>query len=135
MEAFFFFAGIGIMMALSRWSKSGFPGLQNTSSSGKRRIPVAYRADPEQRKETLEAYKYAVAQKMAVMRAAIEQGWGDDELKRLDERLEQLIGKDDMQRLQNGELPANGRAAEGLDGDLEVARLRGAAQPKAAVRG
>src|SRR4051812_16228857 len=118
------FLGIAILYLAVKWSKAGFPGFNRGDGSGSRarRVPVAYRMDPEQRKLALEAYKHAVSEKMDVMRTAIAMGWGDSELKALDERLEQLIGKDELKRLLDGDIPtADG--AVGMDANVEAARL------------
>jgi hypothetical protein len=118
------FLGIALLIFVSKWAKSGFPGLARPDGTGSRprRVPVAYRLDPEQRKMALEAYKHAVSEKMDVMKTAIAMGWGDAELKALDERLEQLIGKDELKKLLDGEIPAAMGAAD-LDPAVEAARL------------
>jgi hypothetical protein len=123
MEMFLLFLGIALLTVGGKWAKAGFPGLQS-GPSAPRRIPVAYRVDPEQRKAALEAYKHAVSEKMDVMRTAIQMGWGDDELKRLDERLEQLIGKDDLKRLLDGELSSAPSGAQDMNPADEISRLR-----------
>jgi hypothetical protein len=126
-DAFFGLIGIGLMVAIIKWSKAGFPGFNvQTGPPQSRRIPVAYRGDPEQQKAALEAYKHAVSEKMDVLRTAINMGWGDEELKRLDARLEQLIGQDELKRLLEGDIPA-AQGAQGMDAQQELSRLRGAA--------
>jgi hypothetical protein len=131
-DAFFVFLGIGVMSAIisvaGRWSKAGFPGLTPPSGST-RRIPVAYRMDPAQQQAALEAYKHAVSEKMDVLRTAINMGWGNDELKALDARLEQLIGADELRRLTEGEIPTVSGAA-GMDPAEEISRLRTPVQAK-----
>lgn len=127
MELFFLFLGIALLSVTGKWAKAGFPGLSRATAAP-RRIPVAYRMDPEQRQATLEAYKHAVSEKMDVMRLAIQKGWGDDELQRLDARLEQLIGEEHLKRLIDGEFPSDLRGAEAMSPTDEITRLRGAVQ-------
>jgi hypothetical protein len=126
MDLLFLFLGIALLTVGGKWAKAGFPGLP--AESGPRRIPAAYRVDPAERQAALEAYKHAVSEKMDVMRLAIEKGWGDDELQRLDARLEQLIGEDELKRLLNGELPQSPHHHEPLDPMDEVSRLSQAAR-------
>jgi hypothetical protein len=130
MGLLFLILGMAIWGMTDRWSKAGFPpiNIQTGQQGGSRRIPVAYRVDPAQRQAALEAYKHAVSEKMDVMRTAISMGWGDTELKRLDARLEELIGKDELKRLLDGEIPTGFDSSTSLDPQQEITRLRGAAQ-------
>lgn len=111
-----------------QWAKKGFPGIRfegksNTPQHAAREPRMA----PDVHKAALEAYKHAVSEKMDVMRAAIQMGWSDSELKRLDTRLEELIGKDELKRLLDGEVPQAINSEAELDPEAERIRLRSAA--------
>lgn len=116
--------GLILLVLFWQWAKAGYPGFGKEDARRPKRIPVAYRIDPAQRAAALEAYKHAISEKMDVMRLAIEKGWGDEELKRLDARLEELVGKDHLKRLLDGELPQQERGADSMDPVEEITRLR-----------
>lgn len=118
------FIGIALLIVASGWAKRGFPGLAQGSAQRSKRVPVAYRVDPALHQAALDAYKHAVSEKMDVMRTAIQMGWGDDELKRLDARLEELIGKAELKRLIDGEIPLLDNGESRLDPIAELGRIR-----------
>jgi hypothetical protein len=72
----------------------------------------------------LKSYERLAKEKLDVLRRAIDLGWGDADLKALDARLEQLVGREGIERIAKGELLSKDMAASALTPDQELARLK-----------
>jgi hypothetical protein len=55
--------------------------------------------------KALEVYRALGQEKLDIIKTALAMGYGHDEVARLDERLERLIGKDQLQQLASGSAP------------------------------
>jgi hypothetical protein len=83
------------------------------------KMPTLNKAE---RAKALEAYKQLVHEKMDVIKTALAMGYRAEELERLDERLEKLIGREQIANIMAGIPPRPN--AELLDRDLNSERER-----------
>lgn len=112
--------GVAIIILASGLARSLFP----------RHPRTAYRAPQPQANpaaaKALETYERLAREKLEVMKTALTMGYSDEELKRLDDRLEKLIGKDKLAQILRGDGPAAMADADLLDTQLdhELERLK-----------
>ena len=80
--------------------------------------------DATERVEARKAYERLVKEKLEVIKTAITMGYDENELERLDARLEGLIGKDKLQEIVAGDVPLADSDLLDSDLDREIARER-----------
>jgi hypothetical protein len=100
---FLILLGIGAMVAIIRWS--GWVFHPRRISAGIWPQGRLGAATQDERFKALEAYRQLASEKLDVIKTAIAMGYNEQELKRLDARLEQLIGAEAVQQLVHGEAP------------------------------
>lgn len=93
----------------------------------------ASRVKAEERTKARELYERLVREKLEVVKDAIAMGYSEAELDRLDARLEELVGREQLQRLLSDEPEAPTPNADLMDTDLlaEAERLK---QPRQGER-
>lgn len=112
--------GLAIIILASALAKALFP----------RHGRSAYRASQPQANpaatKALETYERLAREKLEVIKTALTMGYGDEELKRLDDRLEKLIGKEKLAAIMRGEGTGAMADADLLDTrlDHELERLK-----------
>lgn len=72
----------------------------------------------------LQSYEKLAQGKLDVLKRAIDMGWDDVQLKALDARLEQLVGKAEVGKLAAGELPSSDLESMALSPAQELERLK-----------
>jgi len=112
--------GIAIIILASGLARSLFPRLGRMAVR-----PPQQQANPAAAK-ALETYERLAREKLEVIKTALTMGYSDDDLKRLDERLEKLIGKDKLAQIMRGDGPGAMADADLLDTQLdhELERLK-----------
>src|SRR5438477_9594077 len=76
------------------------------------------------RMAALTAYQKLAEDKIDVLKRAIDLGWKDADLKALDARLEQLVGKEELRRIASGGLPSTDLEGIALTPEQELALLK-----------
>jgi len=123
-----FCLGISIIILVSAYAKSRFP----RHSAGRQPQPLPQPA-PERAKpnpaalKALAAYERLAKEKMDVMKTALAMGYHDDDLARLDARLESLIGREKLEQIVAGAamLPSSDMLDTNLDSEIRrLQRLR-----------
>ena len=82
--------------------------------------------------KALDAYKELAREKLEVIKTALAMGYKDDEIEKLDARLENLIGRDKLEQILRGQDPATLASVDLLDTQLdhEITRLKQARHTK-----
>jgi hypothetical protein len=119
---------IGLMIAIiilaSAVAKRMLGNTPGHGRSGKSRMPEpdveAQRMQTQERTEARALYERLVKEKLDVIKTAITMGYGRDDLKDLDARLEELIGKDKIDKLVDEALSIPLADADLLDADLQA---------------
>ncbi|MCH7471911.1 hypothetical protein IIA79_03055 [bacterium] len=109
------FLGIAILVVASAWARSFF-------NRGKAR---AAKLEQVQHDKDRTTYERIVKEKLEVIKTALTMGYGENDLERLDARLENLIGREKLESLhEHGEIPII--HADLADTDLlkEIERLQ-----------
>jgi hypothetical protein len=112
--------GVGAMVAIIRWSGWVF----HPRRLGELRGAGLRAATQDERFKALEAYQQLASEKLDVIKTAIAMGYNEQELNRLDARLEQLIGADAVQKLVRGDIPLPSRELERATLDTELRAIR-----------
>jgi hypothetical protein len=96
------------------------------ASRDAKRTLEASRIEAEERARARELYERLVREKLEVVKDAIAMGYSEAELDRLDARLEELIGREQLQRLLSEKPEAPTPDADLMDTDLlaEAERLK-----------
>jgi len=110
------FLSIGGAVAITKWANCVFD--PRRYQYGQRSRSTLLGLAPEDRTRALETYRQLASEKLGVIKTAIAMGYNEQELKRLDARLEQLIGADAMTGIMRGEAPL--ASAELVQTDLEA---------------
>lgn len=129
------FVEIGLMIAIiilaTTFSKYLLGGSahrrhQHAATPGPEGNPEVARLHYKERAEARELYERLVREKLTVIRDAIAMGYSEIELSKLDKRLAELIGEEELKKLitQSPETPV--ASADLMDADLmkEVDNLR-----------
>jgi hypothetical protein len=131
-----FFVEIGLMVAIivlgSAAAKHFFgAGGRSAQSHATRADQGGYSAEAarlryQERADARELYEKLVREKLAVVRDAIAMGYSEVELSKLDKRLAELIGEEDLKKLLSDAPEAPVPSADLLDTDLasEVEKMR-----------
>ena len=119
-----FCLGISIIILVSAYARSRFPHQR----AGKQPQPAPERAkaNPAALK-ALETYERLAKEKMDVMKTALAMGYHDEDLARLDARLESLIGREKLEQIVAGAamLPSSDMLDTNLDSEIRrLQRLR-----------
>src|SRR5690242_11464287 len=117
---FIMFVGVGAMVAIIRWSGWVF----HPRRLGELRGAGLRAATQDERLKALEVYRQVASEKLDVIKTAIAMGYNEQELKRLDARLEQLIGAEALQQLARGEAPLPSVELQRLDRETELRSVR-----------
>ena len=117
---FIMFIGIGAMVAIIRWSGWMF----HPRRIGEYRGAGLRQATQDERARALESYRQLASEKLDVIKTAIAMGYNEQELKRLDARLEQLIGTDAVEKLVHGQLPLPSCELQRADLQTELRAIR-----------
>jgi hypothetical protein len=80
--------------------------------------------DADVRLAALQSYQKLSQEKLDVMKRAIDMGWDDAQLRALDARLEQLVGKDEVGKIASGGLPSADLQTMALSPAQELERLK-----------
>jgi hypothetical protein len=112
--------GAATMVAIIRWSGWYF----HPRRLGELRGAGLRASTQEERFKAIEAYRQLASEKLDVIKTAITMGYNEQELKRLDLRLEELIGADALQRLVRGDLPLPSRELDRASLATELQALR-----------
>jgi hypothetical protein len=72
----------------------------------------------------LKSYETLSREKLDVLKRAIDMGWDDVQLRALDARLEQLVGKDEVGKIATGGLPSADLQSMVLSPAQELERIR-----------
>lgn len=122
--------GIGMMVAMIilasalakriMWS-GGVPTGKKAKRGGHVIIQQTASAD---RQKALQVYENLAKEKLDVIKTALAMGWNQEDLSRLDARLERLIGKEQLQQLARGEVPAVSTDMQSTSIAHETALLR-----------
>jgi hypothetical protein len=112
---------VGLIILASAWAKR-ISGGAPRGRQGRETI-VQQVASPD-RQKALQVYENLVKEKLDVVKTALAMGYNQDDLARLDARLEQLIGKEQLEKLSRGEVPT--ASPDLLKNDIreELAKLR-----------
>jgi hypothetical protein len=122
--------GVGMMVAIiilaSAWAKrimwpGGVPTGKKIKGGGHVIIQQTASAD---RQKALQVYENLAKEKLDVIKTALAMGWNQDDLSRLDARLERLIGRDQLQQLARGEVPSVSADLQSTSISHETALLR-----------
>lgn len=82
-------------------------------------------SDSDVKLAALKSHEKLALEKLEVLKQALAMGWDDAQLKALDARLDQLVGRDNVARIAaSGELPAAGLESMALNPAEELARMR-----------
>jgi len=131
-----FFVEIGLMIAIivlgSAAAKHFFGSTtggsqhKSTQAGSSKHNPEMQRLRYQERSEARELYERLVREKLAVVRDAIAMGYSEVELRKLDKRLAELIGEDELKKLISDTPDAPVPNADLLDTDLmsEVEKMR-----------
>jgi len=131
-----FFVEIGLMVAIivlgSAAAKHffGHAGRHShggaSQASGTNYSPEATRLRYQERASARELYERLVREKLAVVRDAVAMGYSEIELSKLDKRLAELIGEEDLKKLLSDSPETPVPTADLLDTDLatEVEKMR-----------
>jgi hypothetical protein len=76
------------------------------------------------RQKALAVYENLCREKLDVMKTALAMGWSQDDLNRLDARLEKLIGQEQLQQLARGEVPQASADLSSMNLSRETALLK-----------
>jgi len=111
--------GIGLMVAMiilaSAWAKRiMWAGGISTSKRGK--TVILQQTGSADRQKALQVYENLAKEKLDVIKTALAMGYNQEDLARLDARLEKLIGKEQLQQLARGEVPS-------VSADLQTTNL------------
>jgi hypothetical protein len=80
--------------------------------------------DSDVRMAALRTYEKLASEKLDVVRRALDLGWGDAELKALDARLEQLVGRESLERIASGDVLSRDLETATGSPEQELAKLR-----------
>jgi len=118
--------GIGIMVGIIILASSIGKAIMGSSKmpKGWRGQTVVQQVASADRQKALQVYENLVTEKLDVLKTALAMGYSQDELARLDARLEQLIGKEQLQKLSRGEVPAVGTELDSVNLSDETRKLR-----------
>jgi hypothetical protein len=119
--------GIGMMVAMiimaSAWAKRiMWSGGVPTGKKG--RQVILQQVGSVDRQKALAVYENLCREKLDVMKTALAMGWSQDDLTRLDARLEKLIGQEQLQQLARGEVPQSSADLSSINLTRETALLK-----------
>ena len=120
---------VAIIIAAGTWAKV-YMAKHGVAEHGRGRHygaeqPPVPQASPATLK-ALETYERLAQEKLEVIKTALAMGYSDDEIAKLDARLESLIGKDQLTQILQGGGAATVASADLVDTQLEreIERLR-----------
>jgi hypothetical protein len=106
------FGGLAVTVGLMvRWVR---PGIRRG----------AHDAPQDVRLEALKLHERLAREKLEVLKQAVNMGWDDEQLKALDARLEQLVGREGIERIASGELLTRDVEPHALTPEQELAALK-----------
>jgi hypothetical protein len=103
----FGFISVAIGVAIMIWAAAlakRIAGSGTSQTIRKGQTVIQQVASPD-RQKALQVYENLAKEKLEVIKTALAMGYSQEDLARLDARLEALIGKDELQRLARGEAP------------------------------
>lgn len=117
--------GVSVMVGSLAWSITWMVN-RIRSHGGKPAVKTAESPQAASAAQALETYKELAKDKLEVIKTALTMGYSDDEIARLDARLERMIGKDKLQQILKGEGAEAVASADLIDTELdrEIERLR-----------
>ncbi len=125
-------ASLGVGILVARFKRRYLLGIFKDAAQAKPDKDVEIeRIRAKDRAEARELYERVVCEKLDVIKTALAMGYNQQELKHLDQRLEQLVGTHKLQSLLEGQA-APIPSVELLDADLaqELAAVKQAAQER-----
>ena len=100
------FIGIALIILAASIGKSILRSGWTPDKLGRTRVVVQTpKLTRQERIRALEIYHSLAKDKLDVMKTALAMGYRDEDLKRLDERLERLIGREQLGHILNGNAP------------------------------
>src|SRR3954468_15555076 len=99
------FLGIGIMVAIITLASSIGKAIRGTSPKTFGATTVVQQVASADRQKALAVYENLCREKLDVIKTALAMGYNQEDLQRLDARLEKLIGKEQLQQIARGEVP------------------------------
>jgi hypothetical protein len=118
------FLGIGIMVAIITLASSIGKAIRGGTPRTWHATSASNQVGSADRQKALQVYENLAKEKMDVMKTALAMGWNQDDLSRLDARLEKLIGKEQLQQLARGEVPIASADLQTSSVSRETALLR-----------
>lgn len=118
---------IGIMVALIILASALAKAIKGGPPKRLGRGAVVQQVASADRQKALQVYENLCREKLEVIKTALAMGYSQEDLARLDARLERLIGKDELQKLSRGETPVAGAELVNLslaDEERTLQRLR-----------
>ena len=114
---------VGMIILASAWAKRiMWAGGVPTGKKGKH--VIVQHTGSADRQKALQVYENLAKEKLEVIKTALAMGYSQEDLSRLDARLESLIGKDQLQQLARGEVPTPSADMHNTNLNHETALLR-----------
>jgi len=111
------------MVAIITLASSIGKAIRGGTPKGFRPAVVQQVASPD-RQKALQVYENLVKEKLDVLKTALAMGYNQEDLQRLDARLEKLIGKEHLQQIARGEVPTPSADLSNVSLTSETALLR-----------
>ena len=122
--------GVGMMVALiiiaTAWAKRIMwgGGIPISGRKAKHVIIQQTQVGSPDRQKALAVYENLCREKLEVIKTALAMGYSQEDLARLDARLERLIGKEQLDKLARGEVPTPSADLSNTSLSSETALLR-----------
>jgi hypothetical protein len=117
--------GVGILLIAMAIAKAIMGGSGSKKYSARQLPPQQIILSSIDRQKALDTYHAVVREKMDVIKTALAMGYTEDELTRLDARLESLIGKQQLEDLLKGNAPMTSAEMEAISLTREKEIVRG----------